>query len=76
MASLQLSIANILARVGSRQWNLSRCVDKRITLFQWSIVQYSVCQSTYQYLFAGKSYLPKLDSLLGFYSELLVYTSQ
>ena len=36
MASLLLSIAKILERARSRQWNLSRCGYKRITLFVWS----------------------------------------
>ena len=56
---------------------------KNITLFTWSFVLYSVCQSTFQYLFTGKSYLLQTRLLLGFssqnreYCDMLVwYTSQ
>ena len=38
MESLQLSIANILAKEGSRHWNLPMRGYKRITLFTWPIV--------------------------------------
>ena len=76
MASLQLIIAKILARAGSQQVNLSRCGYKRVAIFTWSIVPVQFCRSTYQCLFAGKSYLPQLDLLLGFYSEVVGYTSQ
>ena len=49
----------------SRGVVISESISGRVRLFK-----YSVCQSTFQYLFAGNSYLPQLDLLLGFYSEL------
>ena len=75
MASLQFAIAKILARVGSHHWNFSRCGYKGITLVvireSLRVFEYSVCRNTFQCLFAGKSYLPQLDLLLDFYSELV-----
>ena len=75
MVSLLLSIAKILAGVGSRQWNLSRWGYMRITLFKWLIVPVQCLSKYYQYLFVGNFFSPA-GLLLGFYSKLVEYTSQ
>ena len=46
VASLQLSIAKILARAVGRHWRFKKCGYKKITVF---------CRSTFQYTFEGKS---------------------